>query len=317
MLRKFNLIFFVVSTLNLIFNDANAQLKIFYKNAFSKIKNGNTHIIVKDWDFPGSPQFFSTIKRYWTITKGIDFIKTTDLKQNLKAGDSFFSIESYVQNGKNGVTSAYFYLNFWTINIGGSRRKSNVGLSDESLIAQIPLSVDTQVLKKPKKIKNGVFPNFDFDGGGYFANWSQATLKNYLLNLSSALQTGNKADLTDVIVNKDELKQLRNDVFYVTEDDLLSPQYSKEPDSYTAKLFTNYKYRYKILKNIELDEKITADYEPIYYLLFLHNTTADKVLAIINSHSGETVYLSHKLSNSYYLNADDLKDIYNTLSNLH
>lgn len=315
MLGKFKIIGLLFFFIICAFTRADAQVKIFYKNALAKIKNGNTHVVVKDWDFPGSPQFFSTFKRNWTITKGVDFIKTTDLKQNLKAGDSFFSIESYVKNGKNGISSAFFYLNFWILN--NSKRKSNVGIADESLIAQIPLSVDTQVLKRPRKIKNGIYPDFDFDGGGFFANWSPGTLKNYLLGLSIELQKGVTTDLTEDIVNKEELKMLRKDVLYCTEDDLLSPQYTKDKDSYTAKLFTDYKYRYKILKNIELDERIIADYEPIYYLLFIHNTTAGKVLAIINSHSGETVYLSHKLSSSYYLKPDDIKDIYNTLLNLN
>lgn len=305
------LIFFLIYA----FTGADAQVKIFYKNALAKIKNGNTHVVVKDWDFPGSPLFFSTFKKSWTITKGVDFIKISDLKQNLKAGDSFFSIESYVQNGKNGASSAFFYLNFWILN--SPKRKSNVGLSDESLIAQIPLSVDTLVLKRPKKIKNGVYPDFDFDGNGFFANWYPGTLKNYLLELSIELQKGVKTDLIEDIADKDELKMLRKDVLYCTEDDLMSPQYTKDKDSYVAKLFTDYKYRYKVLKNIELDEKIIADYEPIYYLLFIHNTTAGKILAIINSHSGETVYMSHKLSSSYYLKPEDLKDIYNTLLNLN
>jgi len=179
------------------------------------------------------------------------------------------------------------------------------------------LSVNTQVLKRPKKIKNGVYPDFDFDGNGFFANWYPGTLKNYLLELSIELQKGVKTDLIEDKADKDELKMLRKDVLYCTEDDLMSPEYTKDKDSYVAKLFTDYKYRYKILKNIELDEKIIADYEPIYYLLFIHNTTAGKVLAIINSHSGETVYMSHKLSSSYYLKPEDLKDIYNTLLNLN
>src|ERR1700743_3486495 len=54
---------------------ANAQVKVFEKNQSEKIQNGHTHILVNKLDFPQSDEFISVFKKYWTLTKGVDFIE--------------------------------------------------------------------------------------------------------------------------------------------------------------------------------------------------------------------------------------------------
>lgn len=292
------------------------QVKIINIDAFKKIKSGHTHVIEFKWDFKGSEKFFAVFKKYWKITKSVDFIKAVNLRKNLKHGDSYFSLEHYIEVNEKGDSLVYFYLNYWILTDNFYKRRVEVSLIDEKPIAQIPLAVDTMVLKNVGKIQNGVYPRFDFDGNGYFTNWYAGILKNNLLELQRLLKAGKTFDLSDNIANIAELKKMKKALLYCPEENLMNKNFLKDRNEYENLFFGNYKYRYKVVSNKILEEKIAAGYDNTYYLLFYHNTTSGKVIAVVNALSGETIYLYHKESPSFYLQPYDLKDLFDKLDQL-
>lgn len=301
MFNKNKFLYLIVTLLMLMSANIYGQVKIVDIKAFKKIKNGHTHVIEFKWDFKGSDKFFAVFKKYWKATKSVDFIKAGELKKNLKRGDSYFSLEHYIEVNEKGDSLVYFYLNYWVLTDNFYSRHVDVSLIDEKPIAQIPLSVDTMVLKNVGKIQNGVYPRFDFDGNGFFTNWYSGILKNNLLELERRLKAGKEIDLSDDFANLAELKKVKKGVLLCPEENLWAKNYWKDKNEYENLIFGNYKFRYKVISNVMLEEKIKAGYDNTYYLLFYHNTTAGKVMAIVNALSGETIYLSHKLSNSFYL----------------
>jgi len=74
-------------------------------------------------------------------------------------------------------------------------------------------------------------------------------------------------------------------------------------------IFQDYKFSYKILSNKELEDKLLADSEPFYYLLFLRNSSA-KMVGIVNSRTGEIIYCRYHKLLAFALNPGDLKEIY-------
>jgi hypothetical protein len=318
MIYKIKTIYLTVILLILFITRTNAQVKIFYKNSLNAVKEGTTHVVVRSFDFQDVIKFYDTFKKNWKITKGIDFILQDSLRKNLKAGDSYFSIEHYIPRTKKGVapTEAYFYLNFWIPTAESLKGKGNIRLGDEIIVAQFPLSVDTALLKEFRsKPKSFVFPKFDFDGSALFANWNPWILKNYLMELTTDLEADKQSDLTDNVDNIDLLKLLGNDVLYCTEDNIFSEKYRKDKIPFISNLFQDYQFNYKVIANRDLEEKILLDFEPVYYLLFFHNTTAGKVIAIIDSHTGEPIYMTHVNSKTFYLGSNDIRDLNRILVN--
>jgi hypothetical protein len=318
MICKIKAIYLTVILLILFSTRTNAQVKIFYKNSLNAVKEGTTHVVVQSFDFQDVIKFYNTFKKNWKITKGIDFILADSLRKNLKAGDSYFSIEHYTTRPKKGqpitATQVYFYLNFWIPTADALKGKGNIRLGDEITVAQFPLSADTALLKSFRK-KEFVCPKFDFDGSGFFANWNPWILKNYLMELSTDLQADKQSDLTDNIENIDLMKLLAGDVLYCPEDNLMSDRYNRAKLAQISLIFQDYQFNYKVIGNRDLEEKIMLDFEPVFYLVFFHSTTAGKVIAIIDSHTGEPVYMTHRLTKTYYLGSDDLRDINRLLIN--
>jgi len=296
-----------------------AQIKVFSKNSLEKIKEGNTHIIVGDAGFPRSAEFLEMFKKYWTVTKGVDFV--TDFPQTIVAGDSYFSIETLSERGYYGSEAIYMYLNLWTPNEKRIEKKNKFTVDDEVSIAHIQLSADMSTLKSQYfsgiLVKKGAKPGFDFDGGGHFFNWSPAILKNYLQHLTALLQSDKKVDFTDDITDKTQLQSLQNTTLYCAEETIHKVGTFMKPDTKeivdTNKVFGEYKFDYNIIPGKDLENKILTDSEPFYYLLLLRNSSS-KMIAVVNGNTGEIIYSRYVGMAYLELKPADLKELYKAVN---
>jgi hypothetical protein len=300
---------------------SSAQIKIFSKNSLEKIKNGNTHVIVNNLNFPHSKEFLEVFKKYWTVTKGVDFID--DFPTTIIPGDSYFSLETESMSGYYGSAAIYLYLSLWTPDEKRLEKKKEYRIEDEVPIAHIQLSADMRTLKtlytsSGIRRDNRTFKNnkdsirVDFDGGGHIFNWSPAILKNYLQHLTSLLQTDKKADFTDNIADKTQLQLLRDKTLYCAEETTHKVGTFMKPDTEeiidTDEVFKGYNSEYKIIPGKDLEKKILTEPEPFYYLLLLRNSDS-KAIAVVNAATGELIY-SHFVGMAHLeLKSADLKEL--------
>jgi len=291
---------------------ANAQVEVFMKNPIEKIKSGNTHIIVNNLTFSQSNEFYAVFKKYWTFTKGVEFLRAEDLQNNLVAGDTYFSLENLVVRNEKYGGNSYFYLNLWMPDEKVVRKGKELKITDEISIAHIEISTDAGTAMTSYFLQKGY--GFDFDGGGHIFNWSPGMLKNYLQQLGNLLQKGKKVGYTDDITNHDELKNLSHQTLYCSEDNFHKVGAFMRGDKNvdTVKVFEDYKYDYKILKGEELSAKILADSGQFYYLLFLRDSSS-KMVAVINARTGEIIYSRFKSLMAFILKPGDLKTLYKAI----
>ncbi|MDB5122793.1 MAG: hypothetical protein JWP94_922 [Mucilaginibacter sp.] len=307
-----NTIFLAAALCFLCLSQAMAQIQIFSKNALDKIKDGTTHVMVGDADFPNSAEYYRVFKKYWTVTKGVEFLKESDLKENIKEGDSYFRLENVVIHNyyMGRYPAQFFYLNLWIPSDRGVKKPGKFSIYNETAIAHLQTSV--RYLKGDSHILT-----FDFDGSGHISNWNPGTLKNYLQRLSTALQKGEKMN-TDDITNKDELKLLRSQVLYCPEDDFITMNMFGKLGTYTddeiADLFKSYQFQYKTITNRELEDKILADKEPFYYMLYFRGLSVGIMIGVVNSRTGELIYSKTKSSTYNSMKSGEIKDLYKAVN---
>ncbi|WP_299578745.1 hypothetical protein [Mucilaginibacter sp.] len=307
MLHKIRIVSFLILAASFC-STVNAQVEIFSKNSLEKIKGGNTHVIVNDLSFNRSSEFYTIFKKYWTVTKSVEFLKADDLQNNLVAGDTYFSLENLLITSDKYGGNSYFYLNLWMPDEKVLKKGREFKITNEISIAHIQISVDAKAtLDGYMSHKNY---GFDFDGGGHIFNWNPGILKNYLQQLSTLLQKGKKSDFRDDLANKDQLHNLSSQTLYCSEDNFhkigVFMRGNKNVDP--NEVFEAYKYKYKILKKDELEDKILADEVQFFYLLFLRNSSS-KMVAVVNSRTGEIIYNRYKSLMAFILKSGDLKSL--------
>ncbi|MDO3626175.1 hypothetical protein [Mucilaginibacter sp. BT774] len=205
--------FFVITFIAI---QANAQVQILEKNALEKIQNGHSHVVVNELHFPESEDFLDVFKKYWTLTKGVDFISSENLSGSLVAGDSYFSIEALHISGYYGSQQIYYYLNLW-VPSAKSLKDKNFKIEHEEELAHIAISADFGTMKETMKT-NGMF--FDFNSEGRLFHWHPGLLKNYLQLLTAELKTGKKLDYHDDMTDKSQVKALSTQTLFIAEDNL-------------------------------------------------------------------------------------------------
>jgi hypothetical protein len=291
-----------------------AQLIILDKNGIEEIKNGNTYVITDVTNPSNEDAFLKVFQKYWTITKSVQYIKKSDIKNIAKPGDSFFSFQSISQSSGtfgqsyNTHTSVSNFLYLWVPDKSYFKKDREPRLSDMDGIARIELSGDITVIMQTFKRSSRDTTAI----GGYFFNWSPGMLKTYLKQITTALQAHKKVGYGDEITNKEQLKLLQTKTLYCNTDDLnkmnafARPTNGKIDDA--ENIFENYKFSYKALSDSELDDKILTDSETTYYLLFVRGGSG-KLVAVINSQTGEIIYSRHQIM-SWNLKSGDLKSLY-------
>lgn len=198
-----------------LFTFSNAQIRVIDKNTLGKIQNGYTHVIVGNAQFPRADEYLSVFKKYWTVTKGVDFITSDNVVGNMVAGDSYFSFEMVQVTGERGGVSLYLYLNLWQPTKKALHDKK-FKMTHENALAHIELSANGSILMN---VSNRNL-NINLDGGDYIFHWNPGLLKNYLQLLTAYLKAGKRININDDVTDKTQLKALQNQTLYVAEDEL-------------------------------------------------------------------------------------------------
>ncbi|MEO6850951.1 MAG: hypothetical protein ABI203_00105 [Mucilaginibacter sp.] len=327
MLSKSKTLFTLVFSLFFLFQ-AHAQIYASPK-ALDQIKDGNTYVVVNNLNFPGSDEYYRVLKKYWTVTKGVEFLKASELAAKLKAGDSYFTMvtdyenygsggsATYTNYGSGGIapstnygsggSAAFYYLSLWVPTEKALEEGRKLDIKNTNAIAGIYVAVHADIGKRI-----GI-PVLDFDGGGHIANWNPGTFKNYIQRLNDAIQSGKRLSSDDK-ANKEQLKLLKNQTLYVPDENFYTTSFSHKTEKYEdaeiAGLFKGYKSDYKVITSGELKDKILTDTEPFFYLIHVTQTNRGTITAVVNSRTGDIIYLSHHLTFSHNLSSSDLKDIY-------
>jgi len=239
-------------------------------------------------------------KKYWTYTKGVDFVNEDDLQGSLVLGDTYFSLGTQSATYSNGTTVSDMFLGLWTPKERAVRKGKDFSSNSEILVASITLTENTHPKKEGPRT----------DGTGPIGYWTPGNLKNFLQQMGAVLLSGRKISVADDISDKTQLKLLQNQTLFCSPD--IFYQYKNDDDKtkFIREVFEDYKYDYRILSPTELSDKILADKEPFYYVVYLHNYVAGKIVAVVNSRTGQLIYSTRKVSFAAHIKSGDLKDIY-------
>ncbi|OCX53665.1 hypothetical protein BEL04_05050 [Mucilaginibacter sp. PPCGB 2223] len=305
-----------------------AQVTILDTKKIDRIKNGVTYVLVNRLDFYGAKKYMEVLKKSWTLTKELRFMAVDDFSKNLSPDDSFLSLQATLIRMPVGATyseSLNYYLAFWTCDPAYFKKDRELKLSDEEMIAKIAISVDPKAIvdvpdfrRNANSVKQ-ILGSMDFDGNNLLFNWGPGMVKNYLQQMTRLLLAGKKMSLGDNITNPAELAKLSTETLFVPNTALIKfriffPGKSNEDkeENDAGSIFEKYAYNYKVLLQDELDKKIIESDKPFFYLLFIKDST-NKLVCVINSQTGETVYYKGT-SISYNLKSGDLKDLSKEIS---
>jgi hypothetical protein len=138
-------------------------------------------------------------------------------------------------------------------------------------------------------------------------NWTPGTLKNYLLQLKTALVINKDVDCRNSFAQDASLAQLKTERLYIPKNDFRETGSFVGDGKYndSTKIMKGYKFDYKVISNDELDQKILTDPNPFFYLLFM-TTGSCKMVAVVDSQTGELMY-SKFTTSSYNLKEGDLE----------
>lgn len=146
-----------------------------------------------------------------------------------------------------------------------------------------------------------------------FFNYKLGFIKNYFQKINSLLDE----EKIYWMYEKDflpELKQLANKTLYIPS--YMTIKYngwswkdSEKDNENVDKIFNNYDYKYEIIADDELNDKILNN-EELYYLRYVRMNT-ERFLQVVNSKTGEIIYRDYITGLSYKIKSkhiDELND---------
>jgi len=144
-----------------------------------------------------------------------------------------------------------------------------------------------------------------------FFNFKPGYLKNYLQKVNNLIK---KEKIYWLYKDEylPELKKLKNEILYIPS--YISIKFSRwtgddeeRNDEYIKKLFKKYKYKYKIISDEDLNNRIINN-EMFYYLRYVR-VNSQKFLQVVNSKTGEVIYRNYIAGFSYNLKSKYIKDL--------
>jgi hypothetical protein len=145
------------------------------------------------------------------------------------------------------------------------------------------------------------FSNMDITSlSELFMNGRSGNIKNIIQYLDKHLKGGKKRELQDDMISPAEITKLINDTLYfpnyyfgpggtVVESPEADIKTYKTNTSYYTKLLKSYPYPSAFISRDELNEKILHSKSDFYYLNYIQSA-ADKIISVINGHTGELIY---------------------------
>lgn len=234
----------------------------------------------------------------------------------------------------------YYYLNFWVIDKNYKPKndwwdyqytiaKSEfylklIGMGEEEYKT---FKIDTETLFDIRESvyrveREELYPKeFDFTSLNFqlqYLNGMEGNLKNMIQYVNNQISKNSEKDFFSDTKNELELAKLKNATLYI-------PNYwygekgtilenLKEVDKYVKihvkfldDLMKSYPYKSELISRSDLDKKIINAKEDFYYLNYVQSS-ADKIISVINGKTGDVIY-SSVTKNSYRIKEKDIEKI--------
>jgi len=217
---------------------------------------------------------------------------------------SYFRLTSTkVRRTSSSGTIVDYLFNKMDLNVYKFKKKNNKGkdIFEDEPIATIFFTPNIQQRKdnvSGRKINSSEFLNFDL---GY--------LKDYLKIVNNKLKVNGYVNCFDDFQDKKNLKNLKLKTLYIPESTGLkyNPALRTEGKKRdNDELLKDYKYKYEVVTDEQLNEKILKG-EEIFYLQY-SQINSYKLISVIDNKNSEISY-NLKTSMSYNINAKDFKEL--------
>lgn len=165
--------------------------------------------------------------------------------------------------------------------------------------------ISTSLLEEMNTIRNSLYKD------DVFFNYKLGFLQNYFQKINSLL----KKEQIYWMYEDDflpELKKLVNEKLYIPSYMAIkyngwTSQDGEVDDENIEKIFKKYNYKYEVISDEELNNKILNN-EELYYLRYVR-MNAERFLQVVNSKTGEIIYRNYITGMSYNIKSKDIKEL--------
>ncbi|UPT70283.1 MAG: hypothetical protein M0D53_14445 [Flavobacterium sp. JAD_PAG50586_2] len=287
------------------------QYNIFHysPNEREDFKKRSLYVALGDKDAAASKPYIDMIKNSWTNSE-VQFINYDDIEKHTAEHALFLWIDITTSTSSTNPTAGagqskgltwsntYYFLTLWQP-VTGKKGKFEV-----DPITRISIFTDYASIQNPSLTFNS-----DYSKEGHIRNWSVGILKNYIQTILMIMD-GKAFKLKDYR-DKPELDKLKTETLYIPDYTFIN--FDKWTGDETKRfevtdLMKDYEFQYKVVTSEELSQKILNEQNPIYYFLYVKNSTT-KYISVINSQTGKIVYAYGDMEGNYNIKPSDLKDL--------
>ena len=273
------------------------------KTDVEDFKNSTTYFVIDEGLMLYQAQFESILEDVWTVTP-FKVITTDQFTENLSESNSYarFNSFSITKTGKTVTSTSSFTVFDFFMPKNLKKTKKGKYKWKSRRVASVYFTIDISARKDVVQEKTEI--------GGDILNYRLGYIKNAFQEVNNGISKIESKDIYDDFVIDSELKKLKKQKLLFAED--LIYGYNafsiNEKDAFTKEeLFEDYGYDYEIITSDALNEKILNPTENFYYLMY-NQVNSNKILAIVNGKTGETVFQEHKKM-SFNLKPKDLKQL--------
>lgn len=304
---------------------AKAQYFIQYPAWYPGTAFKELYIVTADSTKPYAKEVIDVIKQNWKLTPVKVYITkySHQLPDNIFVqGNLFLSVEvnsvstvferrysNGISTRSNSIMNDYFHLDLWS---AGDKINPKKSVSENAFVlASAELFNRTITLGKLAWESEGEYTSSLFPND--FCNGTKGHIKNMVQFFNSELPKNNAKKFLQDMPPAAEIINLKSDTLFIANYWYGSPgtmlfdekqKYADAMQKFLEDLQANYPYKSKIITLDELNKKILTADKNFYYFNYIQSS-ADKVISVINGFTGEVVY-SEITRKSYRLKEKDL-----------
>lgn len=305
-----------------------AQYFIQYPDWYAGTGPKQLFVITKDSSKPYAKEVIRMIKQNWSLCPvGVLQIQYShQIPGNIFVpGNLFLSVESnststvFERRYSSGITTRsspvnndYFHLVLWSV---ADKVNPKRAVSENAFtLASAELFNRTITLGKLAWESEGDFTSMLFPND--FCNGRIGHIKNMIQFFNRELPKNNPKKFLQDMPPAQELSNLKKDTLFVPNcwygapGTMLADEKQKYTDAtqkFIEELLAGYSYKSKLITLEDLNKKILTADKNIYYLNYIQSS-ADKVISVVNGFTGEVVY-SEITRKSYRIKDKDIKKI--------
>lgn len=275
----------------------------FEEGALEQLRASKTVFLFGDKD--DSTALSAVIKSVWTLTD-INLLHYTQADSIDFSTTSVFSFEELLDND-NSIS-----LQLWMKNTNKRGKTSKVSYAQIRLHANnlFKITEELAAIRNKAKSKKAETAYAYLYDENRFDNTNVGFLKNYLKTINEALTDSSTLSPFSQITNHADLIKLKSATILIP--DYAATNFNSTTNVYedfTAedieKLFDNYDFKYEIVNNDILNQRILDGQEIIYYMVYVR-TLSTQQITIYNSKTGAIIYnIYDRVANN--LSASDFK----------